>query len=105
MSKNFKQAIFLFAVLAIGITTPLLLFPINIFPGVIEINNGLQQLSYDVPLSLSYFIGRGFNEGDLDNVSVFYLKPASYFLVFIFTLAMPAMIAFRYYLYHEKKKK
>jgi hypothetical protein len=38
---------------------PLFLFPINLFPGIIEINQGKNAL--EAPLSLSYFIGMGYD--------------------------------------------
>jgi len=84
-----------FLLLCIVISTPLFTLPIQLFPGVIEINRGIQHLSFDAPLSLAYFVGLGMNENDLDGISNFYLKPAGYMLAFIFTIGIPLLVALR----------
>lgn len=94
--ENLKNRPFLlFIVLFLVISIPLWTLPIQLFPGVIVIQNGLQEFVIDAPLSLSHFIGLGFNEGDLDNVKDFYLKPSGYALAVIFTIGIPALIAMR----------
>jgi len=79
----------------------LFLFPINLFPGVIEF--GKQKLAHEVPLSLSYFIGMGYNQQDLEslNVTDFYLTTQGYFLAFIFVLGIPALLAYGSYVYKK----
>lgn len=80
------------------ILLPLLLFPINLFSGEIILQNGLVEVTEQAPLSLSYFIGMGLNEGDLDNVKDFYLLTKGWITAFIFVICIPALIAYRFYL-------
>jgi len=97
--KNISP-VWIFFILFIAISAPLFTFPIQLFPGVIEIDRGLQHLSFDAPLSLAYFIGLGMKEHDLEGISNFYLKPTGYILAFIFTVGFPLLIAIRF---HFKK--
>lgn len=87
----------IFILLFLVISIPLWTLPIQLFPGVIVVKNGLQEMSFDAPLSLSHFIGLGLNEGDLEGVEEYYLKPTGYMLAFIFTVGIPALIAYRFY--------
>ena len=91
--KNKPFLIFLILFLIVSI--PLWTLPINVFPGVISYGNGIQNITEDAPLSLSYFIGLGYNEGDLEGIKDFYLKPTGYILAFIFTVGIPALVAYR----------
>lgn len=102
--ENLKNRPYLvFLILFLVISIPLWTLPIQLFPGVIVVKNGLQEFSIDAPLSLSHFIGLGFNEGDLDNVKEFHLKPSGIALAVIFTVGIPALIAMR--MSFSKKKK
>lgn len=91
--KNKPFLIFLILFLIVSI--PLWTLPINVFPGVISYGNGIQNITEDAPLSLSYFIGLGYKEGDLEGIKDFYLKPTGYILAFIFTVGIPALAAYR----------
>jgi len=88
--------IYTFIILFLLISIPLFTLPIQLFPGVIEIDNGLQHFSVDAPLSLAYFIGMGMHEHDLDGIANFYLKPSGYMLAFIFTVGIPTLVAVRF---------
>lgn len=101
MKQLKEKPLLIFILLFLIISIPLWTLPINLFPGEIIIENGLQQVTEEAPLSLSYFIGLGYNEADLSVVKDFYLKPTGYALAFIFTVGIPALIAYRF---HEKKK-
>lgn len=92
-----KNPILIFILLFLLVSIPLWIFPINFFPGEIILENGLQQITLERNLSLSYFIGMGMNEGDLDGVHSFYLKPTGYILAFIVTVGIPALVALRFY--------
>lgn len=101
--KQLKERPFLiFILLFLIISIPLWLFPINLFPGEIIVENGMHDYKEEAPLSLSYFIGLGYNENDMIGINDFYLKPTGYMLAFIFTIGIPALIAYRLY---EKKAK
>lgn len=93
-----KRAVLIFAGAMVLISLPLLLFPINLFSGEIVLQNGITELKEQAPLSLSYFIGMGLNEGDLDQVKDFYLLPKGWITALLFIVCIPALIAYRYYL-------
>ena len=95
--------IFFIAVLIIAI--PLFIFPINLFDGVIIMKNGLPERKIEVPLSLSYFIGFGFNSIDMEGIKDFYLLPKGYLLAFCIILGCPAIVTYRIFLAQKKKKK
>lgn len=96
--KSLKEKpLLIFIILFLIVSIPLWTLPINLFPGVIIQGSGLQENVLEAPLSLSYFIGMGMNEGDLNEIKDFYLKPTGYMLAFIFTVGIPALVAFRFY--------
>ena len=92
----------IFLVTFVCTAIPLFLFPINLFPGIIEINQGKTLL--EVPLSLSYFIGLGYDVKDLEamQVSNFYLTTKGYILAFIFVLGFPGLFAYASFFYRKK---
>lgn len=79
------------------------LFPINFFDGAIVLENGIQTMTVERPLSLSYFIGLGYDEQDMDIVRDFYLKPKGWFMAFVFIVGIPALVAYRFYLARLKR--
>ena len=95
--------VFFIAVLIIAI--PLFIFPINLFDGVIIMKNGLSETKIDAPLSLSYFIGLGYNSQDMEGIKDFYLLPKGYLLAFCIILGCPAIVTYRIFLAQKKKKK
>jgi hypothetical protein len=80
---------------------PLFLFPINLFPGIIEFNGGKTMVN--APLSLSYFIGLGYDSKDLESLQVtnFYLTTKGYILAFIFVLGLPGLLAYASFVYRK----
>jgi len=74
------------------------LFPINLFDGVIVLENGIQTIEKEVPLSLSYFIGMGYEPEDMVGIKEFYLTWKGIFMAFIFIFGFPALLAYRFYL-------
>lgn len=94
--KNRPFIIFLIAAMLISI--PLFTLPINLFQGIIIQKNGLQQVTLEAPLSLSYFIGYGYEPEDMVDVVDFYLKPSGWILALILTTGIPALLAYRIYL-------
>ena len=55
------------------------------------------------PLSLSYFIGVGFQESEMDNIENFYLTGEGYAMAFCFMFGIPFLIALRVYLNSKNK--
>lgn len=102
MKSILKKPIVLFFVLVFVIALPLCIFPINLFNGEIVYKTGLQELKIEAPLSLSYFFGLGFNEGDLLGVETFYLTTKGWLTAAIFLLGFPFLVAYRVYLHNSK---
>ena len=67
----FKKPFFVFCLAVIFIALPLFIFPINFFDGEIIMKNGLSETKMEAPLSLSYFIGFGFNSIDMEGIKDF----------------------------------
>jgi hypothetical protein len=102
----FKNPLFIFFIGVILIATPLFLFPINLFNGVIVYESDVQKVVQDAPLSLSYFIGLGYEEQDMVGVSDFYLKKEGYILAFCLIIGFPALLAYRLKIkFNEDEKK
>jgi hypothetical protein len=101
MYRLFSQPIVLFAVLVVLISLPLLVFPINLFPGEIVLDTGVGQSTITAPLSLAYFLGLGYAQEDMVGVVDFYLLPQGIALAFILTIGVPAVFEYRL---HVKKK-
>jgi len=95
MTRRTLLTLTTFLVSFLIITLPLILFPVNLFDGEIIYNNGLIE---PAPLSLSYFFGLGYNTQDMEPVASFHLIGKGYFLAFILTLGIPALITYRVYL-------
>jgi hypothetical protein len=93
MFRSFPWKIFFIAFFAMIFL--LFCFPINLFNGEIVLNSGLQEEIVEVPLSLSYFIGIGYNKTELEGVTDFYLLPSGYMLAVIFLVGIPTLIAYR----------
>ncbi len=92
--------------LSFGILALLLfLFPINLFDGEIVFQKGLQTVTEKAPLSLSYFIGMGFDPADMENIQSFHLLPTGYLMAVIFLIGIPSLIAYRVHLGRTKKNK
>ncbi len=100
----FEKPILLFLISAFIIALPLCLFPINLFPGAIVYQEGLSELTVDAPLSLSYFLGFGYEKGDLEYVKTFYLHKQGILLAVLFIVGFPALLAYRVYLKKTEKK-
>lgn len=77
------------------IALPLFLFPINLFDGIIVVQQGWQKASIETRLSLSYFIGMGLNEGDLNDITDFYLTARGWIMVLLLLIGLPLLVALR----------
>ncbi len=79
----------------------LFLFPINIFDGEIIVENGIQKIVLERPLSLSYFIGLGYDQDDMVGITDFYLTTKGKVMAFLFIFGFPALLAYRSYLQYK----
>jgi hypothetical protein len=95
MKSVLQKPIYVFLISMLLIALPLFLFPINLFQGVIVYQEGLVETTVEAPLSLSYFVGMGYNPGDLMGIKSFHLKPGGYVLAALLILGIPGLIAYR----------
>ncbi len=96
-----KKSYLIFFIAFLIISVPLFLFPLNLFPGEVVLltgNKNNPEQIVDAQLSLSYFVGLGYNSEDMVGVKSFYLTTKGYFLVFAFLIGFPFLIAYRSYL-------
>lgn len=92
-----------FIITFLVIALPLFLFPINLFPGEAIKQFGEIEYAFKLPLSLSYFIGIGYELQDLEGIKDFYLLPQGYALAFCFLIGFPAILAFRVHIARKNK--
>jgi hypothetical protein len=108
MKQLLKRPRNIFFILIFALGLPLFLFPINLFKGEEvrekEVFGKMVEIKTPVPLSLSYFIGIGYEEEDLIGVKDFYLLPEGYLLAFLFIFGVPALIAYRVYIGQKAKE-
>jgi hypothetical protein len=102
--KVLSKPIVVFFVTFFVIALPLSLLPINLFPGEAIQQFGAMEHTIKLPLSLSYFIGIGYDPEDLEGIKDFYLLPQGYALAFCFLIGFPAILAFRVHIAKRNKK-
>ncbi|MBI1835964.1 MAG: hypothetical protein HYR91_01735 [Flavobacteriia bacterium] len=79
------------------------MFPINLFDGEIIVKKGLVEEKIQRPLSLSYFIGMGYDSKDMDIIKDFYLLPKGYLTAFLLIFCFPALLSYRIFLGKKEK--
>ena len=103
MKQELRKPLILFFGAALLLAAIFFLFPINLFDGVIIEQRGLQEIVHERPLSLSYFIGIGYDSEDMEFIKDFYLTGKGIAMTFIFILGFPALLAYRFYLKEKSK--
>lgn len=93
-----RKPLVLFFTLAFILACTFFLFPINVFDGVIVYNDANSDFILETPLSLSYFIGLGFDEAEMVGVKDFYLTTKGIVMAFVFILGFPGLLAYRMHL-------
>ncbi|MBL1279540.1 MAG: hypothetical protein COA33_004680 [Fluviicola sp.] len=91
----FKSPWFVFIGLSSLLAIVFFVFPINLFDGVIEYKKELQQATFETPLSLSYFIGLGYDDADMVGVEDFYLTLKGKVMAVIFIVGFPGLLGYR----------
>ncbi len=99
---NIKNPIVIFLGTAGILAIIFFTLPINLFDGVIEIEEPHRTYTLSRPLSLSYFLGIGYDASDMEYVKDFYLTPKGIAMAVIFILGLPALLAYRIHLKREK---
>lgn len=103
MKHVFSNPKVLFVALVILFLMIFFLFPINLFDGEIVYQRGLVTITEKRPISLSYFIGMGYDKEDMVGIKDFYLLPVGYLMALVFTVGIPALIAYRVHLGKKSK--
>ncbi|MFT5779084.1 MAG: hypothetical protein ACI837_002041 [Crocinitomicaceae bacterium] len=98
MKKYQRRSLTIFFGASFGLALLFFLFPINLFDGVIEYKNGIQEIKESTNLSLSYFIGIGYDEADMATIKDFYLTTKGIIIAIIFIFGFPGVLAYRSYL-------
>lgn len=95
-----KRPLVLFLVLSLLLALIFFLLPINIFDGVIVIQDEFGEYIDQRPISLSYFIGIGYEGNELaeNNIKDFYLTIKGLIMAFIFIFGFPALLTYRMHL-------
>lgn len=93
--KRFLQPLPLFIIAALVIALPLFLFPINLFNGEIILKMPINAMPIQAKLSLSYFVGMGYAENEMENVKEFYLTAEGYFFAAVLIIGFPGLLAYR----------
>lgn len=97
MKNQYQKPIIVFGLTSLILALLFFTLPINLFDGIIVKQDGLQEVQFEAPLSLSYFIGLGYSEADLEGVT-FYLLPKGYLVAGILLFGIPGLLAYRIYL-------
>jgi len=97
MKSLILQPLLVFFATMFLIALPLFLLPINLFNGKVEIEVNSKTVVEEAPLSLSYFIGLGYEPIDMMGVKNYYLTTEGYLLVVIFLIGIPALVALRFF--------
>lgn len=98
MSSKLKKPLIIYFAVTIVLLLIFFLLPINLFDGIIIEQRGLQEIVHERPLSLSYFIGIGYDPEDMEFIKDFYLTAKGWAMVFVFLVGIPFLIAYRAYL-------
>lgn len=98
MTSMKTRALAIFAVTALVLALVFFLCPINIFDGEMHIVNPPQDYVIEAPMSLSNFIGLGYDEADMEFVESFNLTTKGLVMAIIFIFGFPALLAYRIYL-------
>jgi len=95
MNFKIKKPLDIFIICLLVIGVPLFLFPVNLFPGeIVSMINETEHIT-KAPLSLSYFIGLGYDAQDMASVKDFYLTARGYALAGCLLVGIPFLIAYR----------
>lgn len=102
MTAEKSRALAIFAITAFVLAILLFTLPINIFDGQIDYKEGSRAFTVDAPLSLSYFLGLGYEDADMQFVQDFHLTTKGFIMAIIFIFGFPALFAYRIYLKSTK---
>ena len=102
MTSAKTRSLAIFVVTAFILTVIFFTIPINIFDGQIDYVEPQREYTIDAQLSLSYFIGLGYEEADMEFVKSFRLTTKGWLMAIIFIFGLPALLAYRIYMKANK---
>jgi len=96
-------AVFLLS--ALVVSTLLFTIPINLFDGQVTFTVEGMTFTEPTKLSLSYFLGIGITEGDMQDVKEFSLTGSGYLTACLLTIGLPALVGYRVWIANQSEKK
>lgn len=102
MTSTKTRSLAIFVITAVVLCIIFFTLPINLFDGQIDYVEPHREYTVDTPLSLSYFIGLGYDEADMEYVKAFRLTGRGWLMATIFIVGFPALLAYRIYLKAKK---
>jgi hypothetical protein len=102
MTSTKTRALAIFLITSFVLAVVFFVFPIRIFDGEIHVVNQLQDYTVDAQMSLSYFVGIGLDEADMQDVESFRLTAKGWAMAAVFIFGLPALLAYRIYLKYSK---
>ena len=103
MTSTKTRSLAIFVVSTIVLLVIFFIFPINIFDGQIDYVEPQREYTVNAQLSLSYFIGLGYEEADMEFVESFRLTVKGWLMAVIFIFGLPGLLAYRISLKTRKK--
>ncbi len=103
VKPEIKQSIAYAIAISIVISAVLFLIPIELFDGEIIHQVGATQVTEPHSLSLSYFVGIGHSEENMETIIDFHLTTSGMVTAVIFIFGIPALIGYRVYLQKTKE--
>lgn len=103
MKEQLKKPLIIFLISMVVLAAAFFFLPLNLFDGVVEYEEPTRSYSVNAPLSLSYFIGMGYDPADMENVKTFYLTTKGIILACAFIIGVPALTAYRVHLRKTSK--
>ena len=102
MTSAKSRALAIFVITAFILTVIFFTVPINLFDGQIDYVEPQREYTINTPLSLSYFIGLGYDEADMQYVESIRLTAKGWIMAIIFIFGLPALLAYRIFLKIKK---
>lgn len=103
MTSTKTRSLAIFVITALVLSIVFFTLPINLFDGQIDYVEPHREYTVDAPLSLSYFIGMGYDDAEMEHVVAFRLTGRGWLMAFIFIFGFPALLAYRIYLKAKKE--
>lgn len=95
MNKILNNPWLVFGVFSAVLSTVFFFFRIPIFDGEVVYLYGKTEVPVPFRMSLSYFLGIGYDPADMIDVKDFYLTMKGYIMAIIFLFGFPGLLTYR----------